>query len=121
MLTLPNRNESQPPSGQAAASEPGGPNQVAVPVTGALPFGVQLNRLLLSAGFGLVQPGQEGVVGGQVLVVVDAASPVPADGRGRGPGIGADTRAGLAAYGLAALGLAAPGLAALGAVNGRRS
>src|ERR1700734_3296430 len=37
-------------------------------------------RLLISAGLGLVQPRQKGVVGGEVLVVVDSAAIIPADG-----------------------------------------
>src|ERR1700735_3208158 len=37
-------------------------------------------RLLISAGLGLVEPRQKGVVGGEVLVVIDSAAIVPADG-----------------------------------------
>src|ERR1700733_4383322 len=43
--------------------------------------------LLISAGLGLVQPRQKGVVGGEVLVVIDSPATVPADGgRTRCPG-----------------------------------
>src|SRR5580704_3879070 len=89
MLTLPNRkSEASAAALLERDQRHGRPRPCRCPYNGRPRSAVQPYWLLFAAGFGLVQPRQERIVGGEMLVIVDPAPAVPADCRWRWPAVG---------------------------------